>query len=88
VSKPISQREARQLRKRVQELEAREDARRRRWSQEWFGGVNICSATWEKNDVIPTAIRTARLLGHAVVALGDDGGQIRFMALPLAQEAK
>ena len=31
---------------------------------------------------VPTAMRTARKLGHAVVAV-DDGYRVRFYALPL-----
>lgn len=79
----ISQREARRLRRRVQELEERERKRRRVWGQEYFGGVQITSAVWSTDMTVPVAIRTARKLGHAVVCLGDDGGEIRFMALPL-----
>lgn len=82
--KRISQREARRLRKRVAELEGHEEHRRRAWGQEWFGGVNIVSATYPNSyDQVPTAIRTARKLGHAVIVLGDDSGNLRFMALPL-----
>jgi hypothetical protein len=39
--KTISQREARRLRKRVQELENQERLRRSRWSSEYPGGTNI-----------------------------------------------
>lgn len=79
----ISQREARRLRKRVTELERRELDRRRVWGQEWFGGVNIATIKYEDADhKIPVSIRTARRLGHAVVVVGDDSGQLRFVALP------
>lgn len=85
MTKQISQREARRLRKRVEELELQEDRRRRAWSQEWFGGVNIATAEFNALDRIPVAIRTARMLGHAVVVIGSDGGDLRFMALPLGK---
>jgi hypothetical protein len=80
VLKRISQREARQLRKRVAALEVAEERRRRVWSQEWTGGVNIATAV--EDVATATAVRTARKLGHAVVVLGDDGNTVRFMALP------
>lgn len=84
--KRISQREARRLRKRVAELEDLENQRRRTWIQEWPGGVNIISATYANGtEQVPVAIRTARKLGHAVVVLGDDTGNLRFVALPLAE---
>lgn len=77
----ISQREARHLRKRVQALEQAEIKRRTWWSQEWFGGVQIGHVTWGVNEAIPVAIRTARMLGHAVVATSDNNGVVRFLAL-------
>lgn len=84
----ISQREARRLRKRVTELETHLDHQRRSWSQEYVGGVEITRTQWKAEDVVPTAIRTARKLDHAVVCVGDDGGLIRFIALPLAEREK
>lgn len=84
--KQISQREARRLRKRVAELEGQEERRRRTWGQEWFGGVHIVTVNYEDaNGHTPTAVRTARKLGHAVIVLGDDTGTLRLMALPLAK---
>ncbi len=88
-AKRISQNEARRLRKRVEELESRERKRRATWSQDWFGGVEIARTTWDSATAsIPTAIRTARKLNHAVVAVGDDGGTVRFIALPHKLEAE
>lgn len=81
----ISQREARRLRKHVQALEDAALRMRRAWSQEYFGGVEIARATWGATDQVPTAVKVARKLGHAVVAVGDDGGLIRFVALPYAE---
>lgn len=80
----ISQREARRLRKRVDELERMFYNQRSMWSQEYVGGVNIVTETWDRNHEVIVAIRTARKLGHAVVAVGNETGQILFMALPLA----
>lgn len=79
----ISQREARRMRKRLTELEQAENSRRNGWVREYPGGVNIASVSWAKDERIPVAIRTARLLGHAVVVTADDGGGVRFFALPL-----
>jgi hypothetical protein len=79
----ISQREARRLRKRVSELEADELSRRRQWATEWPGGTTIASTSWSKDAAVPVAIRTARCLGHAVVALEDGAGLVRFVAVRL-----
>ena len=82
----ISQREARRLRKRVTELESAEEYRRRAWSQEFVGGVEIARATWDdKFAHVPQAVRVARKLKHAVVCVGDDSGLVRFVALPIAK---
>jgi hypothetical protein len=77
----ISQREARRLRKRVTELESVLVNQRRLYSQEWFGGVEIGRFTFNSN-YISEVVRTARKLGHAVVAVGDDSETVRFVALP------
>lgn len=78
----ISQREARRLRKRVETLEGIITRQRRTWSQEYVQAVQIASAIWTADQTIPTAVRTARKLGHAVVVIGDDTGELRFVALP------
>jgi hypothetical protein len=81
MAKLISQREARRLRKRVTILEDIIERQRRDYSQDWFGGVDI--GRYEFTTVaIPEIVRTARRLGHAVVAVGDDTDTIRFIALP------
>jgi hypothetical protein len=80
--KRISQREARRLRKRVEELERHFDAQRHAWSGDWPGGVNICTANFENLPSHLASINTARLLGHAVVAVVS-GNSVRFHALPL-----
>jgi len=80
-TKPISQREARALKRRVAELEASEDRRRNAWADSYPGGVNITTL------IIPetthAAIHTARLLKHAVVATLSSDGRLRLYALPL-----
>jgi hypothetical protein len=82
----ISQREAREAIKRVDELETLERNRRSRWAQSWFGGVHIASVIYEKDSVVPVAVRTARSLNHAVVAVGDETGTIKLMDLPHPDE--
>lgn len=80
----VSQREARRLRKRVAELEQEESRRRRAWASDYPGGVQITSTKWESaGSTVPTAISTARKLGHAVVAITESDGLVRFLALPL-----
>jgi len=77
MSRKISQREARRLYKRVQELEQSNAARLHSWSREYPGGVNITSCAWDETDQIPVAIRTARMLGHAVVVT-ESRGRVLF----------
>lgn len=81
--KDITQAEARALKRRVAELEDAEERRRTVWVSNYPGGVNIGTCDFASSDSpIPTAMKTARRLGHAVVAV-DDGHRIRFYALPL-----
>ncbi len=77
----ISQREAKRLQKRVRELEAQEERRRCVWSSDWPGGVNI--ATLDPSGDLKARIEVARKLFHAVVVT-QDGGLLRFYALPIA----
>jgi hypothetical protein len=77
----ISQREARRLRKRVAELEAGIRQQRAAYSQTWIGGVDIGRHEFT-GYYLPAIVRTARRLGHAVVAVGDETDTIRFIALP------
>lgn len=83
MSRVISQREARRLKKRVEELEYLLRNERRIWGAEYPGGVNIATAAYGKDSTVNTAIQTARKLQHAVVVLADDTS-VRFYALPLA----
>lgn len=81
----ISQREARRLKKQVEALQRQIKNQRQRWSQDYIG-VEIARTAWEPHGAIPTAIRTARKLDHAVVAIGGDDGTVRFVALPHPSE--
>lgn len=77
----ISQREAHQAVKRVAELERIESARQLAWSADYPGGVEIARGQWDRDGGFATALHTARKLGHAVVAVTDGSGLVRFMAL-------
>jgi hypothetical protein len=84
----ISQREARRLRKRVEELANEIDQRRNAWAADYVGGVHLGTLVLGDD---PGAIelfgqiKGARKLRHAVVVtLETDGRRIRFHALPEA----
>lgn len=79
----ISQREARRLRKRVDELERVIREQHFSWSKDWPGGVHIGTATGEATNV--ARIKVARQLGHAVVAT-ENGDRIEFRALQLPEK--
>lgn len=79
----ITQAEAKALKRRVAQLEDDEERRRAAWVSDYPDGVNIAAHDFPSSDsVVPTALRTARKLGHAIVAV-DDGHRLRFYALPL-----
>lgn len=78
----ISQREARKLRKRVAELERHIESQHRNWSRDWPGGVHIRTLDAAANGELRAAIKTARMLNHAVVCTVSDT-QILFYGLPL-----
>lgn len=65
-SKKISQREARELRRRVARLENHAEQKTRIWAQDWPGGVNITHVILD--DVTHAKVETARKLGCALVA--------------------
>lgn len=82
--KQISQREARELRRRVAELEMERVQMFADWVRDYPNGVHIASIRDAPVTVITVAkINTARRLGHAVVVT-DSGDELRFYALPAA----
>lgn len=82
----ISQREARQLRKRVAELEREQDRQRNAWATEWPGGVHIRTVTVD--EAAREAVRVSRLLGHAVVVTINCDGRLNLYATPRGSNAK
>ena len=84
MSKVISQREARRLRKRVEQLEAEESARRARWAAEYPGGVLL--DTIHVNVAEWWIVQTARNLGHAVVVMPDKEEYVRLYGLRLPNQ--
>jgi hypothetical protein len=79
----ISQREARRLKKRVEELEEMDNKRRQAWKSEYPGGVfleGIAVQPWTY-----ATVKTARKLGHAVVITTNGENTIQFYALPLSR---
>jgi hypothetical protein len=73
MSKKISQREARNLRKRVEELEKRNEQNASSWAREYFGGTHV--ATIATGEVSHAICRTARKLGLALVVVPSDNGK-------------
>ncbi len=64
-TKPISQREARRLKKRVKELEEEKRVALNQWRSEYPGGV--CIRNFTCSDVSQAAINTAQKLGCAII---------------------
>lgn len=78
----ISQTEARQLRRRVAQLEDMERIRRARYLTD-YPGTNIANHRYgSATDFLPAVIRNSRLLGHAVVVTCSDDGVVRYYAIP------
>ena len=71
--KKISQREGRRLRARVAELERNNEQNASAWAREYIGGVHL--TTINVTDVSHAICRTARKLGHAIVAVPSDNGK-------------
>lgn len=76
MSKKISQREARALRKRVAELENRNEQNASAWAREYIGGVNV--ATVVVSDVSHAICRTTRKLGQALIAVPTENGKFEL----------
>jgi hypothetical protein len=66
----ISQREARRLRKKVQEFEQKFRAQTDRWIGEWPGSVILHRLPVDKETV--AIVKTAKALRHAVVVTMQD----------------
>lgn len=79
----ISQREAQRLRKRVDELEKQIVDQNRSWSAAWPGGTHIRTMDASMHSELRAAIKTARMLKHAVVCTVD-GQTIMFYGCPMA----
>lgn len=76
----ISQREARRLRKQVEALQ--------RQIRGQYIGREIARHSYDEGESpVWISIRTARTLDHAVVAIADDNGTVRFVALPHPSES-
>lgn len=81
MSKPISQREARRLRKRVQELEGMIAQQQSGWARDFPGGTNFWTIQ-RLSEASVAAIGTARRLGHAVVVVNVND-ELRCFSLPV-----
>lgn len=79
----ISQADARRYKRTLEHYEAREQARLNAWTAEFPGGVHIAGEAAVSISTT-SAIKTARRLGHAVVAVQDGNAGLQFYALPLA----
>ncbi len=76
----ISQRDARQFKKRVLEFEARDRNRINAWLRDYPGGIHV--ATFSVSAVVMTIVRTAQILGHPIVVKMDkDADNLRLYAL-------
>lgn len=82
----ISQREAQQALKDRTRLENQIDTQRNAYAQAWAGGTHI--GTIELDLAMYATVKTARRLGHAVVAISPNTGRIDLYALPLPSEPK
>ena len=78
----ISQREARRLRKRVDELEERETKRFATWATFGYpGGVQLGNRKLDTEGWFFGTLKTARRLGCALVVTVADDGCIRYYAV-------
>lgn len=78
----ISQREARQLRKRVEELESSLRRQRYVWGGDFRGGVHLGDITFQVDACIVAQALAARKLGHAVVLTVRNLKEVSLYALP------
>lgn len=79
--KPISQTEARALRRRVKELEDRDEARMRRYGTTYPGGTHLGNVSWDTDIHLASAVYTAQILGHVIVCKADGKHTIQLYAV-------
>lgn len=77
----ISQREARRLKKRVDELEGVLDKMNNSWVGEWPRGCHLDTITVKSEEF--HIVRTARKLGHAVVLVPSEYPKLHVYGCPL-----
>lgn len=65
MSKPISQTEARRLRKQVRELQSKIDQITNSYSRDYHG---FCIASFVASDVLSARMDVAKCLGHTLIA--------------------
>jgi hypothetical protein len=82
-TKRITQREAQALRRRVADLETREQNLRATWASSYPDGTHFASVLLD--DVTLARVATARRLGHAIVAT-HDRNTLNLYALPVAKD--
>jgi len=78
MSKPIPQREARRLRKRVDELESVISQQKNSWHSEWPSSIGIRELPAEKGTI--DVVNVCRKLGHAVVVTDNGDGMLKLWA--------
>lgn len=81
--KPISQRQARRYKKRVEALEQVLRNERHTYAQEYKGTFIGTIAHEDVTERLAGKLRTANLLGHKIVAVTNaDNDSLKLMALP------
>lgn len=80
--KLISQREARQWKRRAEDLKALIQRQRSTYAEEYLGGTHLGHVSWAGDTHIASAVYTAKRLGHAVVAVSDGSRKFNLYALP------
>lgn len=81
----ITQREANRLRMRVKELESQLELRMRRWNEDMPSYTAIGRET--SSSTLHRAIRVARQLNHAVVAVEQSNTEIVYFACDISTKA-
>lgn len=80
MSPRISQRQARRLRKQVEQLTAILRGQRNLWARDYPSGTQIDTVTVRSEEW--HIVMTARTLGHACVVVPGDDSTLRVYALP------